>query len=71
MDTLRAPRCLVCGEIVAWEELVFEAVCGHEDCPTACFHSRCLFNWREQRESAREEFERFVASHDIIIIRRE
>lgn len=42
---------------------VFEAPCGHEECPSAVFHPLCLMQWREHRENIEREIKRFIAQH--------
>lgn len=44
-------------------DLVFEAPCGHEDCPSAVFHPLCLMHWREHRENMEREIQQFIARH--------
>lgn len=50
MPLQTAPRCFDCIEEVSASDAVFEAPCGHDDCPSAVFHGLCLMTWRENRE---------------------
>lgn len=45
------------------DEIVFEAPCGHLECPSAAFHGVCLMEFREHREHILEEARRFVEAH--------
>lgn len=42
------PRCFGCSDVVEYDPL-YEAPCGHDDCPSAVFHGLCLMEWREKR----------------------
>jgi hypothetical protein len=45
------PVCFECTEpIVTNAEMIFEAPCGHSDCPSAVLHPLCLMVWRERRQ---------------------
>lgn len=44
------PRCFGCGERVEERELVFAALCGHETCPSTCWHYHHLMQARETFE---------------------
>lgn len=52
-----------CAEVVD-HDLVFEAPCGHEGCPSAVFHPLCLMQWREFKDDMEREVLRFVARHE-------
>lgn len=41
------PRCHQCAEQV--EDPIFEAPCGHDECPSVVFHGACLMEWRESQ----------------------
>lgn len=43
---------------------VYEAPCGHEDCPSAVMHPLCLMEWREFKEDMEREIKRFIAGHE-------
>lgn len=50
------PICFQCHEAIEHSS-VFEAPCGHEDCPSASFHGICLMEWRERRQQIEKIFE--------------
>ena len=50
------PVCFECTETIEHSP-VYEAPCGHADCPSAIFHGLCLMTWRE----VRQEIEKRVA----------
>ena len=56
------PLCFGCTEAVDTDP-VYEAVCGHDDCPSAVFHPLCLMEWREHREKAMKVIKSFIESH--------
>lgn len=43
------PVCFECVEVVEYDP-VYEALCGHDKCPSACFHGLCLMEFRDRRE---------------------
>jgi hypothetical protein len=49
------PLCFGCRDQVDHDP-VYEAPCGHEDCPSCVFHPLCLMKWREWREARTREF---------------
>lgn len=49
------PVCFRCCETIE-NDFVFEALCGHERCPSAVMHPLCLMDFREEREQAAERF---------------
>ena len=53
------PRCV---EVIEHSP-VFEAPCGHDDCPSAVFHGVCLMEWREFKEDMEREIKRFIEEH--------
>lgn len=55
------PVCFGCGEVVDDSiSLVFEAPCGHEECPSGSWHGLCLMEWREKGRDDMRRFGRFV-----------
>lgn len=62
------PVCLKCAEVV--NDPVFEAPCGHAECPSAVFHGICLMEWREYREEfvrrMQERFRQLFGEHPLI-----
>lgn len=50
------PVCFLCSNEVMGEEPVFEALCGHHDCASMCWHAPCLMKWRETRDEAERAF---------------
>lgn len=52
-----------CFEVID-HDMVFEAPCGHEDCPSATFHPLCLMQWREFKEDMEREIRRFLSLHE-------
>ena len=49
------PVCFRCTEAID-QDPVFEALCGHDTCPSACWHPLCLMEFRDMRaESGRFE----------------
>ena len=56
------PICFNCEEEVDHDP-IYEAVCGHESCPSAVFHPLCLMEWREHREKAMRVIKEFIQSH--------
>jgi hypothetical protein len=50
---------------------VFEAPCGHDDCPSAVFHGICLMEWRDHRvsfvERIRKQLQQAMEAHIIVI----
>lgn len=65
MSLQERPICFFfeCMEVIEHDP-VFEAPCGHEDCPSAIFHGLCLMHWREFKEDMEREIMRFVARHE-------
>lgn len=61
----RYPLCWNCGEDVDSEPL-YEAVCGHDDCPSNVFHGLCLMEWREKRDEALRILNKFFNEHPAI-----
>lgn len=59
------PLCNQCVEEITHDP-VFEALCGHEECPSAVFHPLCLMRWREEREEAMELVRKFMDEHSWI-----
>ena len=49
------PVCFKCHNTIEHSP-VWEAPCGHDDCPSAVFHGLCLMEFRDERESG-ERFE--------------
>jgi hypothetical protein len=47
------PICFECHRTVEYDP-VFEAVCGHDGCPSAVFHGLCLMAFRERREQIKQ-----------------
>lgn len=61
MSTLQdVPVCLVCAEKVRASDAVFEAPCGHEDCPSAVYHGLCLMEWRDKGRDNQRAFVRYM-----------
>lgn len=60
----RYPVCWLCEEEVDTDP-VFEAICGHDDCPSAVFHPLCLMGWRERREEAYKVVREFIENHPL------
>ena len=58
----RYPLCWNCLEDVQ-SDPIYEAVCGHDDCPSNVFHPLCLMEWREKREEAIRQVMKFVSEH--------
>lgn len=56
------PLCWDCLEEVDTDP-IYEAVCGHDECPSAVFHGLCLMRWREQREEMYKKLQRFFEEH--------
>lgn len=51
MNMQDRPVCFECSEpIVTNVEMIFEAPCGHDTCPSAVLHPLCLMTWREKRQ---------------------
>lgn len=44
------PVCFECHDLID-QSPIFEAPCGHDECPSAVFHGLCLMQFRERRES--------------------
>jgi hypothetical protein len=65
------PRCLKCAEVVEYDP-VYEAPCGHDDCPSAVFHGLCLMEWREYRQEfvrrMQQRFRELFQDHNEITI---
>ena len=66
----RYPLCWDCGTEVDTDP-VYEAICGHDTCPSAVFHGLCLMTWREKREEAYKAIQRFFEEHIVIFARKE
>jgi len=49
------PVCFDCHEVIE-HSAVFEAPCGHLECPSAAWHGLCLMRFRDEREAG-ERFE--------------
>lgn len=59
------PICFFPGCVEAIEhDVVYEAACGHPECPSATFHPLCLMKWREHKENMEREIKRFIAQHE-------
>jgi hypothetical protein len=58
----RYPLCWGCEEEVDTDP-IYEAVCGHDRCPSSVWHGLCLMKWREKREILDRAIERFVREH--------
>lgn len=43
------PICWDCTTTIESNDMVFEAPCGHDGCPSVVFHPLCLMSWREKR----------------------
>lgn len=56
------PICFTCHEVIE-HSMVFEAPCGHEECPSACYHGVCLMEWREYREESFKRFQKWLEEH--------
>lgn len=61
------PICFGCAKQVT-HDLVFAAICDHEECPSAVWHPLCLMDFRENRERRRQELGRFLARHEIVVM---
>lgn len=60
------PVCFFLGCVEPIEhDAVYEAPCGHPECPSAVFHPLCLMKWREHREHLEREIRRFVEQHSL------
>ena len=58
----RYPLCWGCGEEVD-NDPIYEAMCGHDNCPSNVFHGLCLMQWREARDEALRVVKRFFEEH--------
>jgi hypothetical protein len=56
------PQCW-CGEVVDTDP-VYEALCGHDDCPSLVWHPLCLMNWREHRVAIEKEIKAYIQRHN-------
>ena len=50
------PICFECHTSID-NSPIFEAPCGHDDCPSAVFHGACLMDYRDRSEQAPNRFE--------------
>lgn len=50
------PICFKCREAIE-QDPIYEAPCGHDRCPSVCFHGLCLMEFRDEREQASQRFE--------------
>jgi len=58
----RYPICWWCEKEVDTDP-IYEALCGHDECPSAVFHGLCLMSWRERREEVYKIIREFVENH--------
>ena len=49
--------CFHCVKTIDYDP-VFEAVCGHDECPSATFHGICLMEWRDLLQHAEKAYEK-------------
>lgn len=57
------PICASCNDPIDGEVLVYQAACGHQGCPSMCWHPKCLMDWRERQavlQAAQERAERIA-----------
>lgn len=45
------PVCFKCTERID-QEPIYEALCGHDTCPSAVWHGICLMEFRDERAAA-------------------
>lgn len=56
------PICWDCGEQVE-SNPIYEAICGHDECPSSIFHGLCLMRWREKREEVYKTIQKWFDEH--------
>ena len=59
------PICFGCQEPVSHDP-VFAAPCDHAECPSVVWHPLHLMEFRENRERARQDMNRFMQRHEIV-----
>lgn len=64
------PICYRCQRRVDYDP-VFEAICGHDECPSAVFHGLCLMEWRDHRDDRIRQFRKWMTEHVIVVYRRD
>lgn len=42
----QAPVCFACHQAIDSQPPVYEATCGHPECPSVCWHPACLMEFR-------------------------
>jgi len=58
------PRCWGCSEVVD-DDPIFEALCGHDECPSVVWHPMCLMRWREHLEESADLVRLFIFNHPL------
>lgn len=56
------PVCSACAEEITDTEvsLVFDSLCGHAECPSACWHPICLMEFREWRDAHQKKLREWL-----------
>ena len=51
----RLPVCFQCERPIEYDPIYAAPFCDHDECGSAVFHGICLMEWRERRDTVRQQ----------------